>query len=81
MHIHICAQPAANVSQMCTLMSKEHLYNTYSCTCTGAQNTCSKVHPTLTTKKMHIFIYIHIYAYAYICTRIHMRVYGTTQTR
>jgi len=27
MHIHICAHPAANVSQMSTLMSKEHLYN------------------------------------------------------
>jgi len=51
MHIHICAQPAANVLQMCTLMSKEHLYNAYSCTCTGTQNTCSKVHATSTAKK------------------------------
>jgi len=59
MHIHICAQPAANVSQMCTLMSKEHLYNAYSCTCTSAQNTCSNVHSTLTAKKMHIYICIH----------------------
>ena len=48
----ICAQPAANVLQMCKLMSKEHLYNAYKCT--GAQNTCSKVHTTavtLTAKK------------------------------
>ena len=67
-------------SQMCTLMSKEHLYDTYNCTCTGAQNTCSKVHATLTAKRMHIYIYIHTYAYAYICTRIHMRVYNTVQT-
>jgi len=53
MHIHICAQPAANVtvSQMCTSMSKEHLHSAYNCKCTGAQNTCSKVHATLTAKK------------------------------
>jgi len=50
-------------------MSKEHLYNEYNHPCTGAQNTCSKVHATLTAKKMHIYIYIHTYAYAYICTR------------
>jgi len=68
-------------SQMCTLMSKEHLYNAYNCTCTGAQNTCSKVHATLTAKKMHIYIYIHIYVYAYISTRIHMRIYDVVQTR
>jgi len=81
MHIHICAQPAANVLQMCTLMSKEHLYNAYSCTCTRAQNTCSKVHTTPTAKKMHICIYIHTHAYAYICTRIIMHIYDTAQTR
>jgi len=51
MHMHICAQPSANVSQICRLMSKEHLYDAFSCTCTGAQNTCSKVHATPTAKK------------------------------
>jgi len=81
MHIHICAHPASNVSQMCTLMSKEHLYNTYSCTCTGAKNTWSKLHATLTAQKMHIQIYIYTYAYAYTRTRIHMRIHDTAQTR
>jgi len=66
MHIHICAQPAANVLQMCALMSKEHLYNAYNCTCTGAQNTCSKVHAILNAKKitcvyLHMCIHIHIH--------------------
>ena len=36
MHIHICAQPAASVSQMCTLKSNKYLYNVYVCTCTSA---------------------------------------------
>jgi len=63
--IHICAQPAANVSQMCKLMSKEHLYNAYNCTCSGAQNTC-KVHATLTAKKgANIHTYTHMHTHAY----------------
>jgi hypothetical protein len=66
MHIHICAQPAANVSQMCMSMSKEHLYNAYSCTCTGAQNTCSKLHTTPTTKKCtYIYTSTHMHTHAY----------------
>ena len=81
LNIHICEQPAANVSQMCMLMSKKHLYDVHSCTCTGAQNTCSKVHATLTAKKMHIYVYMHTYAYAYISTRIHMRIYDTVHSR
>jgi len=32
-------------------------------------------------QQMHIYVYIHTYAYAYICTRIHMRIYDTVQTR
>jgi len=68
MQIHKCAHPAASVSQMCTLMSNIHLYNVYVCTSNSAQNTCSKVHATLTAKKMHIYIYIH----KHICIRIHM---------
>jgi len=68
-HVHICAQPAANVSQMYTLMSKEILYNAYDCTCTGAQNTCYKVHVTLTAKNAHICIHKHI------CIRIHIHTH------
>jgi len=67
MHIHICAQPAANVLQMCMLISKEHLYNAYSCACTGAQNTCSKEHATFTAEEC---TYINIHTH--ICIRIHM---------
>ena len=68
MHIHLCAHPAANVSQMCTLMSKERLYNAPSHTRAGAQNTCSKVHATLTAKKMHMYLCTH----TGICIRIHV---------
>ena len=81
MHIHICAQPSANVPQICRSMSEEHLFDTYRCTCTGAQNTCSKVHATPIAKKMHINIYTYTYVHAYICTRIHMLIYDTAQTR
>jgi len=66
MHVHIYAQPAANVSQMCTLMSKEHLYNAFNCTCTGAQNICCKVHATLTVKKCtYIYTYTHTHTHTY----------------
>jgi len=72
MHIHICAQPAANVLQMCTLISKEHLYNTYSCTCTGAQNTWAKVHATPIAKQCtytctYTHTHTHTYAQEYTC--------------
>ena len=60
MHIHICTQPAANVSQMCTL----HAYN---CTCTGAQNTCSKVYVTLTTKQCtYVYTYTQTHTHTYL---------------
>ena len=73
-------------------MSNKHLYNVYICTCTGAQNTCSKVYATPTGRKMHIerwccllenrwedqlCIYIHTCAYAYICTQSRMRIHDT----
>jgi len=72
MHIHVCAHPAASVSQMCTLMSNKHLDIVYTCTCTGAQNTCSKVHATLTAKKstyIHAYTHMdtHIYAHEHAC--------------
>jgi len=67
MHIHICAQPAANVSQMCTLMSKEQLYNAYNCTGTGALNTCPEVHATLTAKKCtYIYTYTHMHTHTFV---------------
>jgi len=66
MHIHICEHSATNVSQMCTLTFKEHLYNAYSCICTGAQNTCSKVHATLTAKKRtYVYAYTHMHTHTY----------------
>jgi len=64
MHIHICAHPAASVLQMCMLMSNQHLYNVYVCTCTSAQKNCSKVRATLHAKKMHIYICRDIHTYA-----------------
>ena len=73
MHIHLCgAQPAVNVSQMCMLMSKEHLYDAF-CTCTGAQNICSRVRATLTAKKctyIHAYTHMHTHTYPqeYTCT-------------
>jgi len=42
------------------------LYNVYTYACTGAQSTYSKVHSTLTAKKIHIYIHTHI------CIRMHM---------
>ena len=67
MHIHVCAQPVASVSQMYTLWSNKHLHNVHVCTCTSAQNTCSKVHATLTAKKncTHIYTYTHMHTHTY----------------
>jgi len=60
-------------------MSNKHLYNVYVCLCTSAQNTCSKMHATLTANKMHIHIYTGIrrYAYVYICTQARRRIDDT----
>ena len=66
-------------SQMCTVVSKKHLCNVNTCPCIGAQNTCSKVHATLTTKKMQKHIYTHTHAHAYICTRTHTCIHDTAQ--
>ena len=68
----MCARPAANVSQMCTLMSKERLYNAHSYTRAGAQNTCSKVHARMTAKKCTYITLIIICTHTGICIRIHM---------
>jgi len=59
-----------NLQRMCrrcvSWRQRKYLYNAYSCTCTGAQNTCSKVHATPTAKKC-----THIYT----CTRMHTHTY------
>jgi len=49
-HIHICAQPVASVLADVYVGVKTHLCNVHTCPCTSAQNTCSKVHATLTAK-------------------------------
>ena len=62
-HIHICVQPAASVSQICTLVT--HLCNIHTCPCTSAQNTC-KVHVTLTAKKCtNTYTYTHMHTHTY----------------
>jgi len=78
--IHICTQPAASVFADVYVGVKTHLCILHTCPCTSAQNTCSKVHATLTAKKMHIYIHLQTYAYAYICTRTHMRIHDTVHT-
>ena len=74
-HTHTCTLCSEFVAGM--LKSNKHLYNVYICTCTSAQNTCSKVHESLTAKKMHIYIFIHTYAYAYIYRQTRMRIDDT----
>jgi len=45
---------------------KKHLCNVSTCTCTGAQNTCSKVHATVTAKKgTYIYTYTHMHVHTY----------------
>jgi len=43
---------------------KTHLCNIHTCPCTSAQNTCSKVHATLTAKKCtYIYTYTHMHTH------------------
>jgi len=47
---------------------KTHLCNVHTCPCTSAQNTCPKVHATLTAKKctyMYIYTHMHTHTYAH----------------
>ena len=46
-----CAQPAASVFADVYVGVKTHLCSVHTCPCTSGQNTCSKVHATLTAKK------------------------------
>ena len=78
-YTHMCTQPAAIVFADVYVGVKTHLCNIHTCPCTSAQNTCSKVHETLTAKKC-TYIYLHTYVYAYICRRKHMRMHDTVHT-
>ena len=75
MHVHICAHSAVSVLQMCTLMSNKHLYNVYVCKCTSAENTCSKVHATLTVEKctyVCTYTHMHTHTFTHNLTRMHI---------
>jgi len=66
MHIHICAQPAASVFADVYVGVKTHLCNIHTCPCTSAQNTCSKVHATLTAKECtYVYTYTHMHTHTY----------------
>ena len=74
-YTYICTYTYVNTlqrvcSQMCVLMSKIHLRNVRTCTCTGAQNTCSKLHATLTAKQ-RTYIYTHAKKCTYMHTNTH----------
>ena len=59
------------VSQMCTLVLKTHLCNVHTCPCTSAQNTCPKMHATLTANKctyIYTYTHMHTHTYAHECT-------------
>ena len=63
---HHHSQPAASVLADVYVGVKTHLCSVHTCPCTSVQNTCSKVHATLTAKNAHIYIPTPI------CIRIHM---------
>jgi len=46
---------------------KTHLCNVHTCPCSSAQNTCSKVHATLTAKKCtYIYTHTHMHTHTYV---------------
>jgi len=62
----MCTQPAASVFADVYVGVKTHLCNLHTCPCTSAQNTCSKVHATLTAKKCtYICTYTHMHTHTY----------------
>ena len=82
MHIHqcikilLCAQPAASVFADVYVGVKTHLCSVHTCPCTSVQNTCSKVHATLTAKKCtHIYTHAHMHTHTYVHIRIHYTVH------
>jgi len=65
-HIHICTQLAASVFADMNVGVKTHLCNVHTCQCTGAQDTCSKVHATLTAKECtYVYTYTHTHTHTY----------------
>ena len=75
-HTHTRAQPTVSASQMCTL-GETHLWNVHTLPCTGAQNTCFKVHVTLTAGCEHTRPCI----YACTCMHMHMGAYARPRHR
>ena len=76
-HIHTCAQPAASVFADVYVGVKTHLCNVHTLPCTSAQNTCSKVHVTLTAGCAHTRPCI----YACTCMHMHMGAYARPRHR
>jgi len=65
-NIHMCAQPAASLFADVYVGVTTHLCNVHTCPCTSVQNTCSKVHATLTAKKCtYIYTYTHMHTHTY----------------
>jgi len=74
-HIHICAQLAASVFADVYVGVKTHLCSVHTCPCISVQNTCSKVHATLTAKKCtciytHNNMHTHTYVHEHTCASI-----------
>jgi len=85
-NIHVCTQPAASVFADVYVGVKTHLCNVYTCPCTSAQNTCSKVHVTLTAKECtYIYTYTHMhthtYAHKHICACMTPSTRWSTDTK
>jgi len=70
----------------CHVDVKTHLCNVQTCPCISAQNTCSKVHVTLTAKKCtYIYTYTnmhtHIYAHEHTCACMTLSTRWSTDTK
>ena len=57
---------------------KTHLCNVHTLPCTSAQNSCSKVHVTLTAGRAHTRPCIHV-SHACTCTWVHTRAQDTAR--
>ena len=67
---HICAQPAASVFADVYVGVKTHLCSVHTCPCTSVQNTCSKVHVTLTAKECaYTYTHTHMHTHTYVHER------------
>jgi len=68
--IYICTYIYVHILQRvcrrCVGNIKKHVSNVYNCTCTGAKNTCPKVHATLTVRKCtYRYTYTHMHTHKY----------------